>query len=120
MDKFNTIYKNIIAEASQKDKEFQKKKLWEATMERFYEVKDEIVDKIFSEEAEEAVNDQLNYYWQDEMYGKKFGKILYPADDIDNFDKFEFTEKDDERIKNFIYKCIGKHFMSMFIEHELM
>ena len=80
----------------------------------------QIVDEIFSEKAEAAVKNQLDYFCQDEMCDKRFGKILYPADDIDNFDRFEFTEKDDERIKKFIYKCIGKHFMSMFIGHELM
>lgn len=118
-NKFNSIYKNILSEASKEDKEFQKEKLDEFITEKYYELKDEILNKIFSDDAEHCAGNQLDYFvLNDEMVDKKFGKILYSADDTDNFDEFEFTENDKKRITQMIYKCLIKNFKSIFIDHE--
>ena len=119
MNKFNDIYKNILSETSQKDTEFQNEKLDEFITEKYYEIKDEILNKIFSEAAKHCAGNQLDYFvLNDEMVDKKFGKILYSADDIDNFDEFELTENDKNRIIQMIYKCLRKNFKSIFIDHE--
>jgi len=69
--------------------------------------------------AEHCAGNQLDYFvLNGEMTDKKFGKILYSADDIDNFDEFEFTENDKEQIAQMIYNCLIKNFKSIFIDHE--
>lgn len=119
MKKFNEIYKNILAEATQNDKDFQQEKLWEFVKEKYYEVKDEILNEIFSDEAAYSASNQLDYFvLNNEMADKTFGKKLYPADDIDNFDNFGFSEEDENRIKQMIYKCLRTNFNSIFINHE--
>ena len=116
--KFNNIYEAILAEVSQQDKEFQQEKLQEFISEKYYEVKSKILNEIFSDEAAHCAGNQLDYFvLNNEMVGKKFGKILYAADDIDNFDNFEFTKNDEEQITQMIYKCLIKNFKSIFIDH---
>lgn len=114
MNKFEEIYHTMVCEASDADKKLLKTKLVLEITNRYYELKEKLLDEVFSDRAYEAVADQLDYYL---INSNRLDKKILESFSSDNFDEFKI---DDKKINQLMINCMIKHFESMFVEQREM